>query len=115
VREARAASIVAEPADPTPSPLDQLSAREVMAVFDEELGRLPAACRDALVLCYLEGRTQDEAAAQLDVSKSTLRRNLERGRGLLGRRLARRGRYVLTVRATRDGRTASSRLRVRLR
>jgi hypothetical protein len=35
--------------------------------------------------------------------------------GRLGRRRARRGRYVLTVRATRDGRTASSRLRVRLR
>jgi RNA polymerase sigma factor (sigma-70 family) len=64
---------------------------ELRAILDEELGALPDACRAPLVLCYLEGRTQDEAAAQLDVSKSTLRRHLERGRELLGRRLARRG------------------------
>lgn len=64
---------------------------ELRGLLDEELGRLPAACRSALVLCYLEGRTQDEAAAQLDVSKSTLRRQLDRGRALLGQRLARRG------------------------
>ena len=64
---------------------------ELRAVLDDELGRLPDGCRAALVLCYLEGRTQDEAAAQLGVSKSTVRRNLDRGRDLLGRRLARRG------------------------
>jgi RNA polymerase sigma factor (sigma-70 family) len=64
---------------------------ELRGLLDEELERLPEACRTALVLCYLEGRTQDEAAAQLDVSKSTLRRHLERARGMLGRRLARRG------------------------
>ena len=64
---------------------------ELRAILDDELGRLPVGCRSALVLCYLEGRTQDEAASQLGVSKSTLRRNLDRGRDLLGRRLARRG------------------------
>jgi RNA polymerase sigma factor (sigma-70 family) len=61
------------------------------SVLDEELGRLPPAWRAPLVLCYLEGRTQDEAARQLDWSKSTLRRRLERGRGLIQRRLAGRG------------------------
>jgi RNA polymerase sigma factor (sigma-70 family) len=64
---------------------------ELRDILDEELRRLPDTCRAPLVLCYLEGRTQDEAATQLDVSKSTLRRHLERGRLLLGRRLARRG------------------------
>jgi RNA polymerase sigma factor (sigma-70 family) len=64
---------------------------ELRGVLDDELARLPAGCRSALVLCYLEGRTQDEAAAQLGLSKSTLRRRLDRGRELLGRRLARRG------------------------
>jgi RNA polymerase sigma factor (sigma-70 family) len=64
---------------------------ELRGVLDEELGRLPDACRAALVLCYLEGRTQDEAAAQLGRSKSTLRRHLDRGRILLRRRLGRRG------------------------
>jgi len=64
---------------------------ELRGILDEELGGLPDTCRAPLVLCYLEGRTQDEAAVQLDMSKSTLRRHLERGRELLGRRLARRG------------------------
>ena len=53
--------------------------------------RLPAAGRMALVLCYLEGRTQDEAAVQIGISTRTLRRHLERGRELLGRRLTKRG------------------------
>src|SRR5262249_28727319 len=39
----------------------------------------------------LEGLTQDEAACRLGWSKSTCRRNLGRGRELLGARLARRG------------------------
>ena len=64
---------------------------EVRGILDDELRRLPESLRTALVLCYLEGRTQDEAAAQLGVSKSTLRRNLDRGRERLAQRLARRG------------------------
>src|SRR5262249_9081751 len=44
-----------------------------------------------LVLCYLEGRTQDEAARELGWSLSTLRRRLDRGRRLLGQHLIRRG------------------------
>jgi outer membrane lipoprotein-sorting protein len=44
-----------------------------------------------LILCYLEGRTQDEAAGQLGWSKNTLRRRLEEARGALGSRLKRRG------------------------
>jgi len=64
---------------------------EVRCILDDELRRLPENLRTPLVLCYLEGRTQDEAATQLGVSKSTLRRNLDRGRERLGRRLARRG------------------------
>ncbi|HJZ90826.1 MAG TPA: sigma-70 family RNA polymerase sigma factor [Gemmataceae bacterium] len=75
----------------SPRLTDDATWGELRDILDEELRRLPDACRASLVLCYLEGRTQDEAAARLDVSKSTLRRNLERGRVLLGRRLARRG------------------------
>jgi RNA polymerase sigma factor (sigma-70 family) len=72
-------------------PPDEVSWRELCAVLDDELARLPASCRAALVLCYLQGRTQDEAALQLGWSKSTLRRRLEQGRLLLGARLTRRG------------------------
>src|SRR5262249_10373574 len=44
---------------------EEVTWRESVAILDEELSRLPAGYRAALVLCYLEGRTQDEAARQL--------------------------------------------------
>jgi RNA polymerase sigma factor (sigma-70 family) len=84
-REARGAK-PDEAADP-----DDRSWSEVRAVLDEELVRLPERLRAPLVLCYLEGLTQDEAADQLGRAKSTFRRQLERGRELLGLRLVRRG------------------------
>ena len=59
--------------------------------LDFELGRLPEKWRLPLILCYLEGRTQDESANQLGLSKSTLRRRLEEGRAALGSRLNGRG------------------------
>src|SRR5262245_2679596 len=65
--------------------------REVQLALDEELARLPERFRAPLVLCYLEGKTRDEAAQQLRWTLSTLRGRLERGRELLGARLARRG------------------------
>jgi RNA polymerase sigma factor (sigma-70 family) len=70
---------------------DDRSWREVRAILDEELARLPERLRAPLVLCYLEGLTQDEAAEQLGQTKRTLRRYLERGRTLLGTRLTQRG------------------------
>ena len=68
-----------------------VSWREALAVLDEELVRLPAAYRSALVLCYLEGRTQDEAARQLGWTLGTLRGQLERAREKLRARMLRRG------------------------
>jgi RNA polymerase sigma factor (sigma-70 family) len=73
------------------APADDLSARELRTALDTELAALPEKWRLALILCYLEGRTQDEAAAQLGWSKSTMRRRLDEARAALGRRLARRG------------------------
>ena len=68
-----------------------LTWREIRIVVDEELQHLPAEARSAVVLCYLEGRTQEQAAKQLGWSKATLRRRLERGRELLRARLMARG------------------------
>jgi RNA polymerase sigma factor (sigma-70 family) len=65
--------------------------REVLAVLDAELAKLPEKWRLPLVLCYLEGRTQDEAADQLRWSKNTLRRRLDEARAALGRRLGQKG------------------------
>jgi RNA polymerase sigma factor (sigma-70 family) len=79
------------PVAPPAETCDSLTWREIRVVLDEELGRLPRSCQAPLILCYLEGRTQDEAADRLGWSKSTLRRRLERGRQLLQGRLARRG------------------------
>jgi RNA polymerase sigma factor (sigma-70 family) len=70
---------------------DSLTFQEVRAALDEELQRLAERHRAPLVLCYLEGHTQDEAARRLGWSKGTLRRRLEHGRALLRARLLRRG------------------------
>jgi RNA polymerase sigma factor (sigma-70 family) len=70
---------------------EELTWREIRRVVHEELDRLPERYRAALVLCYLQGKTQDEAAALLGLPKGTLRGHLERGRSRLQARLARRG------------------------
>ncbi len=68
-----------------------LTCRELQRILHEELGRLGERHRAPLLLCLLEGLTQDEAARRLGWSKSTLRRRLDRARDLLRRRLDARG------------------------
>jgi RNA polymerase sigma factor (sigma-70 family) len=65
--------------------------REIAPVLDQELNRLPAKYRAALVLCYLNGRTHDQAAEALSCPVGTVRSRLARGRDLLRRRLTNRG------------------------
>jgi RNA polymerase sigma factor (sigma-70 family) len=72
-------------------PLEEITAREMCVVLDEELGLLPARFRAPLLLCYLEGHGREQVAAQLGWSVRTLARRLERGRQLLRARLDRRG------------------------
>ena len=80
-----------ELADPHPDPLDLLSARDLLALIDGEIARLPEAYRLALVLCDLEERTQEEAARLLGWTPGSLRGRLLRGRAQLRQRLAHRG------------------------
>jgi RNA polymerase sigma factor (sigma-70 family) len=68
-----------------------LAWQEMLGILDHELGQLSDRYRAPLVLCHLEGRTQDEAARQLGWSLSTLRRRLAQGRRLLEARLRGRG------------------------
>jgi RNA polymerase sigma-70 factor (ECF subfamily) len=75
----------------TPDPAADVSWREMLGALDEELEQLPERYRAPLILCYLEGRTRDDAAGQLAITPGTLHGRLERGRRLLGDRLTRRG------------------------
>jgi RNA polymerase sigma factor (sigma-70 family) len=65
--------------------------RDLRPVLDEEIARLPEKYRAAFVLCYLEGRTNEEAAIQLGCPKGTILSRLARGREWLRSRLTRRG------------------------
>jgi RNA polymerase sigma factor (sigma-70 family) len=74
-----------------PDTTGEISWREGLAVLDEELSRLPASYRSALILCYLEGRRQDEAARELGCSLGVLCGRLVRARECLRKRMVRRG------------------------
>jgi cytochrome c peroxidase len=77
-------------AQPPAVPSDDLTWREVQQVLHAELNRLSEGYRAPLVLCYLEGRTQDEAALLLGVSRAAVKKRLESARALLRQRLVRR-------------------------
>ncbi|MGH7226160.1 MAG: RNA polymerase sigma factor, partial [Gemmataceae bacterium] len=65
--------------------------QELLAALDEELHHLADKCREPLLLCYLEGKTRDQAAQHLGWSLRTLERRLQQGLKLLRARLSKRG------------------------
>ncbi len=83
-------------AEATPDPVWH----DLRPVLDEEVARLPAKYREPLRLCYLEGKTYDEAADALGCSKGTVSSRLTRARERLAHRLTRRG---VTLSATALG------------
>ena len=70
---------------------DDLSWREVQRILDEEVQRLPERLRQPIVLCYLEGKTRDEAAEELGWTLTTFRGRLDTARERLRKSLVKRG------------------------
>jgi phosphate transport system substrate-binding protein len=80
-----------EPASSHAGPLAELTVGELLAALDEEVSRLPEAYRLPVILCALEGHSQEEAARRLGWTPGSVKGRLERGRRRLHARLARRG------------------------
>ena len=64
---------------------------EIGPAVNEEIGRLPAHYRGAVVLCYLEGKSHEQAAVELNCPVGTIKSRLLRARARLSGRLERRG------------------------
>src|SRR5262249_47890108 len=64
---------------------------DLAPLLHEEVQRLPDKFRGPFVLCYLEGKTNEEAADQLRWPVGTVKTRLSKAREMLRTRLARRG------------------------
>jgi RNA polymerase sigma factor (sigma-70 family) len=80
VADMRQANVMSEP-----------SWDELRPLLDEELARLPERLRAPLVLCYLEGKTNAQAAREIGCPAGSMSKRLARGREALRQRLTRRG------------------------
>lgn len=72
-------------------PLEKLNAQFEQEIVFDELHRLPESVRAPLVLRYLKGKTNQQVAAELNLSETAVEGRLKRGRKQLRLRLARKG------------------------
>jgi RNA polymerase sigma-70 factor (ECF subfamily) len=78
---------LAEPPDPTPSPLARLQARDIGQHVGAALAQLPAQQRVAITLCHYQELRNTEAADVMGVTVAALESLLARGRRTLRLRL----------------------------
>jgi RND family efflux transporter MFP subunit len=64
---------------------------DMRPILDDEVNRLPERLRRPIVLCYLEGKSNAEAAQEIGCRLGTIYSRLARGREMLRHRLLRRG------------------------
>jgi RNA polymerase sigma-70 factor (ECF subfamily) len=79
------------------SALADAARRELRSVVVSELDQLPEKYRAPAILCYLEGKTNQEAARLLGWPAGSMSRRLARARSLLHDRLTRKGFPLLVL------------------
>jgi RNA polymerase sigma factor (sigma-70 family) len=73
------------------TPCAQVAQHELVQLVDAAIQQLPKRYRDPVVLCYLEGKTQEQAGRELGWPKGTVSTRLIRAREMLRARLQRTG------------------------
>jgi RNA polymerase sigma factor (sigma-70 family) len=103
-RQPNVQPVIETPAAPAPDNVEQ---NELSALLDDEIARLPERLRRPVVLCYLGGRSTEDAGRVLGCPRGTVLSRLATARKRLAARLTRRG---VTLPTTLAVATISNRL-----
>jgi len=90
-KNARRQNVPLRESDRTGDSAIEIDQAELRAMVEQEVNALPDKFRAAVVLCYLEGRSNSEAAALLGCPRGTVDSRLATARQKLYQRLLRRG------------------------